>query len=394
MRPETGSRSRRLAATGLASCIACVLAVGCGASTTKVSSSNAASAPIVASKQYVPVSASTPWVVWDKSKCAFVTTANHPKTYTATLRKLAAPITVDQVLADPSVPVYATIGASYVKYGKQANINVKNLSNQFPSTSAPLDVAREITVTKPAAVIEDQELPALYPAVQAIFHQSCTPMIDEFNIPTKQPAPGFEAGYVTSGDALAKGMVTLVRQRKWPASEIWMVLCGAPLLAKGPGTEEQVNSTFAQEVSQSLGIPQSHISPELNCNANPDTARNVTTDWLTAHPQAKYAIAMSWPDFIAVPMVQALQQKGFTSKNALAAGGQANIAPLQLMAKGSILQVDFNKNFPTWGILGLSMAEDIAAGRPVPLTNDPGVTPVVGTAAAASLLAKQYGKKT
>ena len=95
----------------------------------------------------------------------------------------------------------------------------------------------------------------------------------------------------------------------------------------------------------------------------------VATDWLTAHPEAKRVIAVYWNDLIALAMAQALKAKGYTSDNAIAAGGDASDAALEVMVDpSSILQVNADKVFPTWGIIGLSMAQDVAAGRPCPPT--------------------------
>jgi hypothetical protein len=363
-----------------------LLAFAIVASGTSEAAGRHALGPVVATKSYVTPPANSEWLAWNRAKCAFTRATKHPSSYKAVLRKLSSPITVDLGAADTSVQVYQTIDASYAKYAKLANIKFHVFDNQFPSDSAALNVAREMTVTKPTVAIEDQEVAALYPRIQPIFQQGCTPMVDEFNIGTPKPSPGFQAGYVASGAALGKGMIQLVHQRHWTARDTWVVLCGDPLIANKQGTDLTVNTTFVHYMTQYLHIPASNISPELNCNNNVDTAHTVTLDFLTAHPQAKYVIAESFSDFITVPMVQALQQKGYTLKTALAAGGQGNEAPLQAMAKGSLLQDEYSKDFQHWGILGLAMAEDIAAGRPVPELADPGVTPIVGSKQAAEML--------
>jgi hypothetical protein len=147
-----------------------------------------------------------------------------------------------------------------------------------------------------------------------------------------------------------------------------------------------VITTFTPLVQEALGIPKEQTSPILDCT-DPKTARLTTIDWLTAHPEAKYVIGMAIADTRAVSMTQAFADKGYTDENAITAGGQANDPALEVMAKdNSMFQVNFDKDFPTWGLIGLSMAQDIAAGRPVPTFVDPGVTPVVGQQAAADLL--------
>jgi hypothetical protein len=72
---------------------------------------------------------------------------------------------------------------------------------------------------------------------------------------------------------------------------------------------------------------------------------------------------------------------------------------LKLMAKQgskSILQVDADKFFLRWGVYGVSIAQDILAGRPVPSFMDPGTTAVTPKTASATIkaraaLVKKYG---
>ena len=53
---------------------------------------------------------------------------------------------------------------------------------------------------------------------------------------------------------------------------------------------------------------------------------------------------------------------------------------------GAFFQVNADKDFPTWGIIALSMAQDVAAGKPVPAFVDTGVVPVIGADAARKMI--------
>ena len=120
-------------------------------------------------------------------------------------------------------------------------------------------------------------------------------------------------------------------------------------------------------------IPKSRVT-ELNCTSEQD-ARTKTIDWVTAHPQAKNVISEMWADSLGVAMAQGLESKGFTRKNSIAAGGDASDSVLDLMAKKkTVLQVNSTKDFPNWGVNGLAMAQDVAAGRPVPSFSEVKIT--------------------
>jgi ABC-type sugar transport system substrate-binding protein len=347
---------------------------------------DAAEGEVVAQREYFAVK--DPWLVWDQSTCSFKPTDEHPQTYSAQLRKVGpGGLSIVYATADTTLQVQKTINGSFQKYAKLAGIDMTMLSNEFPSKTKPILIAKQVAAMNPKVVISNVWIPDLYTQIGKTYLEACLPFLNMHAFPIKFQVPGYESGHVASGLALADGVIQLVKERGWAASDTWMLICGMPLIANGPGTDLDVLTSFMEKVEKELQIPKEQNSGILDCKENPDQSRVVATDWLTAHPQAKKVIAMFWNDFVAVAMAQALEQKGYTSENAIAAGGQANDAPLQVMTQpNAIFQVNFDKNFPTWGIIGLSMAEDVAAGRPVPSYVDPGVVPVIGAEAARKLI--------
>jgi ABC-type sugar transport system substrate-binding protein len=341
---------------------------------------------VVAQRDYYAIQG--PWLVWDKSKCSFQQTDAHPDKYSAVLRKVGPDgLFIVYATADTTLQVQKTINGSFLKYAELSGIDMKMFSNEFPSKTKPIMIANQAAAMNPKLVISNVWIPDLYAQIGKTYESACVPFLNMHNFPISFKVPGFESGHIASGLALADGVIQIVREKGWPANDTWMMVCGEPLIANGPGTDLDVLTSFMGKVETELKIPKDQISGILDCKETPDQARVVATDWLTAHPQAKNVIAMFWNDFVAVAMAQALEQKGYTAKNAIAAGGQANDSPLELQAKpDSIFQVNFDKNFPTWGIIGLSMAQDVAAGRPVPSYVDPGVVPVVGSEAARKLI--------
>jgi ribose transport system substrate-binding protein len=322
-----------------------------------------------------------PWLIWDKNSCSFKETDDHPQTYSARLREVGdVGLTLVYATADTALPVMKTINGSFEKYAELSGIDMRIFSNEFPSKTKPIIIATQAAAMKPEIVISNMWIPDLYTQIGKTYLDACVPFINMHAIVTSHKVPGWESGHVASGLALADGVIQLVRERGWDTEEVWMLVCGMPLIANGPGTDLDVLTAYIGKVESELNIPKERQSGIIDCKESEAEARVVTTDWLTAHPQAKKVIAMFWNDFVAVAMSQALEQKGYTSENAIAAGGQANAAALEVMTRpNSIFQVNFDKNFPIWGIIGLSMAQDVAAGRPVPSYSDPGVLPVAGT---------------
>ena len=329
-----------------------------------------------------------PWLVWDKASCSYKTTEDHPEVYKAELRKVGPEgLPIVYATADTTLQVQKTINGSFQKYADLAGIDMTMLSNEFPSKTKPILIAKQVAAMNPPVVISNVWIPDLYTQIGKTYLDACIPFLNMHAFPIQFAVPGWELGHVASGLALADGVIQVVREKGWNTEEVWMMVCGMPLIANGPGTDLDVLTAFIEKVEKELSIPKERQSGILDCKETEAEARVVATDWLTAHPEAKKVIAMMWNDFVAVSMSQALEQKGYTSENAVAAGGQANDAPLEVMTRpNAIFQVNFDKNFPTWGIIGLSMAQDVAAGRPVPSYADPGVIPVVGAEAAKKLI--------
>ena len=343
-------------------------------------------AEVVAQREYTGFKG--PWLVWDKASCSYKETDQHPEKYSAVLHKVGSGgLPIVYATADTTLQVQKTINGSFEKYAKLSGIDMTMLSNEFPSKTKPILIAKQAAAMNPPVVISNIWIPELYKQVGKTYLDACIPFLNMHAFPIEYKVPGWESGDVASGLALADGVIQLVREKGWPVEETWLLVCGMPIIANGPGTDLDVLTAFIEKVETELKIPKDQQSGILDCKEHEAKSRVVATDWLTAHPQAKRVIAMFWNDFVAVAMSQALQQKGYTSENAIAAGGQANDAPLEVMTRpGAIFQVNFDKNFPTWGIIGLSMAQDVAAGRPVPSYADPGVVPVVGAEAAQKLI--------
>jgi hypothetical protein len=338
---------------------------------------------VVATRDYYEVKG--PWLVWDKASCGFKPTTEHPDEYQGQLRS-GNNLRVVYTTAETTLPPSKQINASFDKYSKLAKLDMQVFNNEFPSKTRPLQIAQQAAAVKPDVVVSSVWIPELYGQITKTYKQACVPFINMFNIAPLDKIPGFQSGFPASGEALAKGVIDSVKKRAWPAEDTWMVICGQPLTGNRPGTDVDVITTFRPLVQKALDIPAKQTSPILDCT-DPKTARTTITDWLTAHPQAKYVIGMAIADTVAIALTQALEDKGYTAETAISAGGQANDPALEVMAKpDAIFQANFDKDFPDWGIIGLSMAQDIAAGRPVPYFVDPGVTPVIGATAAKQLL--------
>jgi ribose transport system substrate-binding protein len=322
------------------------------------------------------------YVKWNKDTCQFEP-AEGKGPYVAQMRKSSKPIRIVFTPEEQTNPVFVAQAKKLVELGKQANVEVTVLDNAFPDTMRPVQNADQAVQMKVDLVLSELIMPDLNPAVQQKYKDACIPMVNIFGMPNyPYPAPTIQAIHRENGVTMAKAAIDIIKAKGWPADQIWVVSCGDPVTAKGPGTAEDLMLGFADTVKAAFNIPDDHISPVLVCSqANgPLGSKEATTDWLTAHPQAKYVVGSAWNDVKAFGMAQALEGAGYTSDNALTAGRDANTEQLAAMKSGSILQVNLDlKLIDGWTVAMIGVAEDILEGKPVPAKNVP---------AAKSLTAK------
>jgi len=392
------SHVHRLAAAAVGMGAVAVVVAACGNSGDQGSASGSAPAPSPEMARYAAIKG--PWLVWNKDACRFKVTDKHPTRYAAVLRRTDKPLKMVFTPYDTVSAASSIINSSVRSAVEKTGVQLTQISNEYPSVDKALTAADQAVATHPDAAISASIVAELYNRIQPKYEAACIPMATMFAFPTPHPSPGFQSSFKSEGNAMATAAIDIVKKRGWPPSQIWVLTCGEPKTSPGPGTLRDIGTTFRDRVAAAFDVPSTQISPILDCNQNGQgalDARTATTDWLTAHPQAKYVVGSFWVDSIAVGMAQALKARGFGDR-ALVAGGDASDSVVKMIAAGDpILQVDADKGFLKWGTYAVALAQDIAAGRPVPTYMDPGTTAVTPGNAAKILadraaLAKKFGR--
>src|SRR5262249_9008344 len=149
---------------------------------------------------------------------------------------------------------------------------------------------------KPSFVFSENVLPAVYGTIQSKYKAACIPMIDIFGMPIPQPAPKYGAEHLQNGVIVGQTVSKIIAKNGWPGKDIWIVMCGDSKVATGPGSAVDMLTGFRDVVAKKFGVPANQISQILECPADQGSegARVAVTDWLTAHPQAKYVAAIAW----------------------------------------------------------------------------------------------------
>ena len=331
------------------------------------------------------VTGKAPWYVWDPSSCTFKVTSKHPATYTAALRKIPG-FTLAYLPEATGDPFDDSLNAATKAAAVKAGLKFYQFSNAYPSTSKPMEVVGESATVKATSVIEANVVPAQYPAIQAAFKKSCTPWLNEYNVPGSKGIPVFQTDNYLTGQGMAQAAVPIMKARGWTAADTYIVTCADPAVGQNPGGVYDIDKGYRETVAKHF--PGAHIAtPDLACSfaKGVDGARATMADWLTAHPQAKYVTAVTHIDSIySLGLANALRDAGYGDK-ALVVGRGGDPGYIKTIASGDpIVAVDGDPQFTKWGVPIVAMAEDIALGNPVPAL----VSPQVAIVTKAN--AKQY----
>jgi len=319
------------------------------------------------------------YLKWNKDTCLFEP-AEGTGPYVANVTKSATPLRIVFTPEEQTNPVFVAEAKKLVELAEQAGVEVTVLDNAFPDTMRPIQNADQAVQMKVDVVLSQLIMPDLNPAVQTKYKDACIPMVNVFGMPNYPfPAPTVQAIHKENGVVMAKAAIGLIKEKGWPSDQIWIVSCGDPVTASGPGTAEDLMVGFAETVQAEFGIPDERVSDILVCSQadGPLGSKTALTDWLTAHPDAKYVVGSAWNDVKAFGMAQALEAAGFTKDNALTAGRDANTEQLAAMKNGSILQVNLDLDLVDgWATAMLAVAQDIVAGKAVPAYNVPAAVPI------------------
>jgi len=374
MKCPTGLKEPGVARALGFSTVACLAIVAVSVLTASAIAAASAPAPgkVIQKGQYA--SSKGPWLVYNRSKCSFKTTKSHPKTYVANLRSqpgLRLAYTPEGTQFEFDKILNAATKAAAVK----AKMKFFQFTNEYPSKTLPIDAANQAVTVKANVVISGNVFPDLYPRIQEIYKKACIPWLNEFALEGTKGIPKFQGDNYDTGRRLAVAAAAIIRQRGWPKEQIRIVSCSDLNVARTRESIYGIVVGYRESLTKLLGLPSSAIQqPDIVCKAElgPEGARQAMTDWLTAHPDAKYVTAAAWADDpYSIGLADGLRQRGF-GERALVVGRGGSAQPKKLIAAGDpIMAATADPRFPGWGPLIVSMAQDIALGKPVPLLASP-----------------------
>lgn len=194
---------------------------------------------------------------------------------------------IDPWAANPfSIP----IREGFEELGKEYGFEIAYCDAAFKPEKA-VECAEEIASQKPAFAVAGNWQAGAMPAMMKVF--------EEARIPTNTiDVPGPNSIFVGTNnyqDGLLAGKAGgEFAKKEWNCEEVWLLAGENP--AEGEVPELRLTG-FEDGVQEVCGeIPSSQRERVLMSAGTSDQALTVTTDWLTAHPQAKHVLGVSYDD--------------------------------------------------------------------------------------------------
>lgn len=195
-------------------------------------------------------------------------------------------------------------------------------------------------------------------------------VLDEARIPANNNDVAHPNGIFVGADNYTAGAIGgraagEFAKREWNCEDVWLFL--GENLEEGEAADLRLQG-FADGVQEVCGaLPEDQIDRERMAAATADQALTVTTDWLTAHPQAKHVLAVSIDDPRASGMAKAFAQSG---RDAYAVGMTCDEVGIETVRQAPPEEsrflgcvAFFPEKYPE---LFVSTAQDVLEGKPVP----------------------------
>lgn len=307
------------------------------------------------------------WVTYDKSTCKFVPATDHPEVYEARLRQAKAPLQLAFIQPVTTGPFMAKWTPGMEEAAKLAGVELRLFDSQYPSTTQPLVVADAVVQYAPDVVLEGTEVDAVLPAIQAKYDAACLPVVLADLVPPPN-AIFFAAQQADVGRVAADYAVEVAKRRGWSGADIWAVSCANTEVGSsdnGPHARVAMFQTKVREAFPDLPETQTTLLDCRQAEGSLD-ARTKVTDWLTAHPNARYVISNAITDVQALGMHAAFKAAGLGDR-AILIGTDVDPGAMQIVNSGGPIFVgDVSQAPELRGVYEISLALDIAEGLPVP----------------------------
>lgn len=363
--------------TSGAAALACVAFAACGVKKDTESETTAAASttPAVTTEQQAAGETGAPrlagaperWVTWDRASCSFKPATDHPAEYEVTPVTDGAGLKIAYTPETTELPFDLKQNEGVDRVAQESGVELKLFDNQYPSTTQPITVAKAVAQFDPTVVLSMNVIANLYPQIMKIYDEACLPtVVLDLSPPPNSVFFGIRQGDM--GTVAAEYAAEVVRERGWALPDTYVVSCSDSDVGTDPGSPYDRVDYFHRGLRSAFPEIPADNYEMLNCHTQQgsEQSRQQMTDWLTANPQAKHVVGNAINDMRALGMHTALRAKGL-GENAALVGIDADPPNLKLIEDGDPIFVGDVTQYPERrGELLIPLAQDIAAGKPVP----------------------------
>ena len=264
----------------------------------------------------------------------------------------------DVVLVNPSMR----------RAAEAAGVDMLLLNNAYPSTTKPLENADACVTRGADLVVSFNVFAEISPAIMAKYNEAKIPVIA---IAVTHPGSVFiGVDDCSTGRAAGDFALEWAKEQGWPLEELNVVAGVDPAVGGAPACR---NSAFLEQIKAAVpNLPAGNLyevdmrTGELGVVAGAIAA---TSDWLTAHPDAKYIVSTSINDDRAYGIAQAMAQagRGDPTKDGIVIGKNGEPVAMKAIRAGDspfVATVSFSAD--QYGDYLIPLALDVLAGNPVP----------------------------
>jgi ribose transport system substrate-binding protein len=311
----------------------------------------------------IPVGSSIgPWLVWNKSKCAYQVASSHPSAYKADLRKVVGGPTKIGYMHYGDTDPFGVANSKNVKaLAAKAGFTLDVYNLKYPSTTEPLTQAHNSVLKKDAGVVQAQQLDSLSNAFLNIMQkQGCIPTVQMY---LKVPmVPSFGAVWADSGTTQGKWLAQQAKAKGWKPSDTALVECTDPDV--GSSVNIMFDTAPKALAASGFAIPSKNVFKIICKYSQTQSAQVDVTAWFTGHPNFKHVMINTIDDERMQGAINALKQVGRFNDALTVATGADGLGQKQIRAGLEGASVGY---FPEkYGAWLLPILEDVMAGNPVP----------------------------
>lgn len=311
------------------------------------------------------------WVKFNMNSCKYVSVKSRGAKYTARMRKAPAGTKISWGTQDTVFPFTLLLNKDIKKQAAAAGVQLRVWDNKGDNsslnTTEPVKNAEQIVAWKPSVNLWMNTYGPLTPKTMGMFNAArpCIPTVQFYIAPGKN-AIYFGNSQPQQGIAAANYVAPIIKKRGWDLKQTWIVSTGqVSAFGNDPGSPEERITYFTKQLQKLLpGLPKNQVTL-LDCADTP-ACRTAMSDWLTAHPQAKFVTGATVYDIRSLGAHAALKAAGFKDNAALVGNGLEPAAKALVDAGDPIMVSTLDPGEQNGGKYVIPLALDILAGKPVP----------------------------